>query len=102
MSAKISNLSEIYPLVSNEEKIAEGVLGLIGRFDLKSFAPNQYIMELKIKKSKELLTKSQQPVKEIAYAVGFDNLDYFCTFFKNKTNYSPREYRCFTQGETID
>ena len=36
MSAKISNLSEIYPLVSNEEKIAEGVLGLIGRFDLKS------------------------------------------------------------------
>jgi hypothetical protein len=36
MSAKISNLSEIYPLVSNEEKIAEGVLGLIGRFDLKA------------------------------------------------------------------
>jgi len=35
MSAKISNLSEIYSLASNEEKISDGVLGMIGRFDLK-------------------------------------------------------------------
>jgi hypothetical protein len=35
MSAKISNLSELPPVFSNEEKISEGVLGLIGRFDLK-------------------------------------------------------------------
>ena len=63
------------------------------------FAPNQYIMELKILKAKELLTQTKLPVKEIAYVVGFDNTDYFCTFFKNKTNYSPKEYRCFTQGE---
>jgi AraC-like DNA-binding protein len=66
------------------------------------FAPNQYIMELKIKESKELLTKTQLPVKEIAYAVGFENTDYFCTFFKNKTNYSPGEYRGFTQKMVED
>ena len=37
MSAKISNLSELYPIASNEEKISEGVLAMIGRFDLKAF-----------------------------------------------------------------
>ena len=61
------------------------------------FAPNQYIMELKIKESKALLTQTQLSVKEIAYAVGFDNMDYFCNFFKTKTNYSPGEYRCLIQ-----
>ena len=70
--------------------------------EFTGFAPNQYILELKIKKSKELLTKTQQPIKEIAYAVGFSNLDYFYTFFKNKTNYSPKEYRIFTQGDTVE
>jgi hypothetical protein len=34
MSTKISNLSELHPLVINEEKISGGVLGMIGRFDL--------------------------------------------------------------------
>jgi hypothetical protein len=35
MSAKIGNFSELYPLVSDAEKISVGVLGMIGRFDLK-------------------------------------------------------------------
>ena len=34
MSAKISNLSELSSIVSNEEKISGGVLGMVGRFDL--------------------------------------------------------------------
>lgn len=35
MAAKISNLSELYPNLKNDEKISDGVLGLIGRFNLK-------------------------------------------------------------------
>jgi len=35
MGTKISNLNELYPIVRDEEKISEGVLGMIGRFDLK-------------------------------------------------------------------
>ena len=35
MATKISNLSELYPIVREEEKISEGVLAMIGRFDLK-------------------------------------------------------------------
>jgi len=37
MSSKISNLNELCSLVRDEEKISAGVLGMIGRFDLKRF-----------------------------------------------------------------
>lgn len=62
------------------------------------FAPLQYIQELKIQKSKELLTNTAIPVKEIAYLMGFENQEYFFTAFKKKTSITPVEHRKFTQG----
>ncbi len=62
------------------------------------FAPHQYLLELKIQKSKELLTNTDMPVKEIAYHVGFDNPDHFCTTFKLKVKITPVGYRKFTIG----
>ena len=65
------------------------------------FAPHQYLLELKIRKSKELLTNTDLPVKEIAYEVGFDNPDQFCNSFKNRTGTTPFGYRNFTQGKNL-
>ena len=62
------------------------------------FAPYQYIQEVKIQKSKELLTNTMLPVKEIAYQMGFENQEYFFTAFKKKNKVTPVEYRKFTQG----
>lgn len=63
------------------------------------FAPSQYIQELKIQKSKELLTNTSLPIKEIAFQMGFENQEYFFTAFKKKNKTTPYEYRKFTQGE---
>ena len=63
------------------------------------FAPYQYIQEVKLQKSKELLTNTMLPVKEIAYQLGFENQEYFFTAFKRKNKVTPVEYRKFTQGE---
>lgn len=63
------------------------------------FAPYQYIQEVKIQKSKELLTNTMLPVKEIAFQLGFENQEYFFTAFKKKNKATPIEYRKFTQGE---
>jgi AraC-like DNA-binding protein len=65
-------------------------------------SPAQYIIEIKIQKSKELLTNTSMPSKEIAFEMGFDNPDYFCTIFKKKTGFSPLGYRAFTQGKEIN
>jgi AraC-like DNA-binding protein len=62
-------------------------------------SPAQYIIEIKIQKSKELLTNTSMSSKEISFEMGFDNPDYFCTIFKKKTGFSPLGYRAFTQGK---
>lgn len=64
-------------------------------------APVQYIQEIRIHKSKELLTNSPLMIKEIAFEVGFNNTEYFATLFKKRTGYTPGRYREFTQGYNL-
>ncbi|SFW85184.1 AraC family transcriptional regulator [Chitinophaga sancti] len=63
------------------------------------FSPNQYILDLRIQKSKGMLTNSILSIKEIAYEVGFNNSEYYTTLFRRKTAMTPGEYRRFTQGK---
>lgn len=65
------------------------------------FSPAVYITELKIQKSKEMLTNTDQTSREIAFEMGFESPDYFCTIFKKKTGMTPIQYREFTQGKNI-
>jgi AraC-like DNA-binding protein len=62
------------------------------------FSPAQYQMEIKIQKSKELLTSTIMPVKEIAFDLNFESVSYFVTFFKSRTGMSPVEYRNKVKG----
>ncbi len=63
------------------------------------FSPAQYQMEIKIQKSKELLTSTSMQVKEISYDLNFESTSYFVTFFKSKTGMSPTEYRNKVHGK---
>ena len=65
------------------------------------FAPNQYILELKMQKCKELLTNTHLSIKEIAYESGFDNPEYLSRLFKTKENMTPLAYRRLTQGYEV-
>ncbi|MGQ9864563.1 MAG: helix-turn-helix domain-containing protein [Bacteroidia bacterium] len=49
---------------------------------------NRIIME-----AQRLLHYTQQPVKEIAYALGFKEVSYFVTFFKKQTGITPEKFR---------
>ena len=67
--------------------------------EFTGFAPAQYIQELRIQHSKELLTNTSFSIKEIAYKSGFDNPEYYCTAFKKRSGMTPLKYRNFTQGK---
>lgn len=54
---------------------------------------NDYIAEFKIKKAKQLLQDPTKNITEIAYELGFNNPGYFTTFFKQKTNQTPSDWR---------
>jgi AraC-like DNA-binding protein len=56
-------------------------------------SPTQYQIQLKINKAKDLLITSNQPLKEIAYSLGFEFPDYFYRLFKQKTGITPSEFR---------
>lgn len=62
------------------------------------FAPAQYLLELKINKSKELLTNSALTCQEIAFESGFEYPSHFNIAFKKKTGITPNQYRDLTQG----
>ncbi len=57
------------------------------------YAPLQYIQELRLQQSKELLLSTNLSLTEIADEVGYDNADYFSTAFKKKNRITPTAYR---------
>lgn len=52
-----------------------------------------YIAEYKLQKAKILLKEQEKNIAEIAYELGFSTPSYFTTFFKQKTNQTPTEWR---------
>jgi two-component system, response regulator YesN len=54
---------------------------------------SEYIAEIKINKARELLSKSNMKINEIAGSLGFESSSYFTRFFKKYTDLGPQEYR---------
>ena len=56
-------------------------------------SPNQYHMQRRIEKAKELLANPRVLVKDVAAQLGFSDECYFSTRFKQQTGQSPQAYR---------
>ncbi len=56
-------------------------------------SPKQYILKIRIKRAKELLSNTQYTVKEISNSIGFSDSLYFSRLFKKYENFSPLAYR---------
>jgi AraC-like DNA-binding protein len=55
--------------------------------------PYKYLMEYRLSKAAELLTTTDLPIGVISENVGFHQVSHFGKCFKEKTGYSPRDYR---------
>lgn len=56
-------------------------------------SPKQYLIELKIKKARKLLSSTHNSIKIVANSVGFNDPLAFSKLFKSHTGYSPSDYR---------
>ncbi|WP_020618989.1 AraC family transcriptional regulator [Paenibacillus daejeonensis] len=62
----------------------------------------EYIQNVRIKKSIELLGQSVFSIQEIANRVGYRDLKFFHALFKKKTGYSPARYRARIKSIYVD
>ena len=56
-------------------------------------APHQYLLQLKLSKTKDLLSNTDMSIQEIAMKLNFESADYFSYFFRSKTGINPISYR---------
>ncbi|PZP48054.1 MAG: AraC family transcriptional regulator [Pseudopedobacter saltans] len=91
-------LQEAYGRDVNMTKIAKQLTVSYSKFrkDFKmvtGVSPNQFLIEIRLNKAKELLKATNIPICEIAGQTGFDTLFYFSRLFKKKFNVAPTFYR---------
>lgn len=55
-------------------------------------SPKNYLINIKLQKSKELIQENRHTISEIAYLLGFSSIHYFSRLFKKYYNMSPSEY----------
>ena len=54
-------------------------------------SPVKYRNRLRIERARELLTEADLTVSEVAYASGFENIGYFCRYYRKETGETPAE-----------
>ena len=59
--------------------------------------PRQYILELRIRKAKQLLASSRLSISQVAEHCGFTNPYHFSRAFRQATQRTPSEYRTENQ-----
>ncbi|SIN79426.1 transcriptional regulator, AraC family [Singulisphaera sp. GP187] len=57
------------------------------------YTPHEAIVRLQLRSIKELLTETNLSLATIATKSGFNHLNYMCKLFKQKTGFTPGEYR---------
>lgn len=57
-----------------------------------NISPKNYMIELKLKKSKELIRTNKYTISEIALMLGFSSIHYFSRTFKQHFDITPSEY----------
>jgi AraC-like DNA-binding protein len=60
-------------------------------------SPAQYHLQYRIQRACNLLTGTTVPIATIGESLGFESGRYFSRIFRQKTGYTPRDYRARTQ-----
>ncbi len=60
---------------------------------LKGMTPARYLLSLRMRKAKDLLTQTNTPLSEIALSCGFGSQAYFNYIFSKNTALTPKQYR---------
>lgn len=63
---------------------------------------NDYLLEVRMEKAKEMLKENKYKIYEIAEKVGYENTKYFFRVFKLYTGYTPKDYIQNVLGKKVE
>lgn len=88
------NYSRIYGVEELSENLGVSKSHLIRLFTAAmGKPPGEYLTEIRLSAAKQLLSGSEHSLEIIAGLCGFSGANYFCRVFKQKTGYTPAQYR---------
>ena len=82
------SVAEYAELLHKSPKTLSNIFSKIG-----AKTPLQYIQERRVLEAKRLLQYSDMQVKEIAYEIGYEDIQAFSRFFKKQMGISPSEFK---------
>ena len=56
-------------------------------------SPHQYLSEIRLNHAKILLTTTDEPVTDIAFACGYNSIEHFATAYRQRFKLNPSRYR---------
>ena len=62
-------------------------------------SPSRYVQQVRLEHARELLRDSNLPISEIAVQVGYPDMGYFATLFREQMAQSPTDYRKSVRGK---
>lgn len=81
-------VAEYAELMNKSSKTISNLFSKVG-----SITPLQLIQERKMLEARRLLCYSNQQVQEVAYELGYEDIQTFSRFFKNQEGISPSEFK---------
>jgi two-component system, response regulator YesN len=78
--------------IANEIYLSPNYVGIIFKKEMgESFT--DFLVRVRLEKAKKMLKETPLKVYQIGGMVGYSNISYFCSIFKNSYGMSPSEYR---------
>ena len=81
-------MAEYANLLNKSPKTISNIFSLLG-----TKSPLQYIQDRKMLEARRLLNYSSRQIKEIAYEIGFEDIQAFSRFFKKQEGISPSKFK---------
>ncbi len=89
-----ANFTEKPSLQTVSEKVGYSLSYFKSKFKEETgITPADYLAILRLEYAKEQLVQSDESITEIASDLNFSSASHFCSAFKKRTSYTPKEYR---------
>jgi len=85
---KLHNVSDYAQMLNKAPKTLANLFKKLNNKSPLQFIQNRILLEVK-----RMLSYTSKPISEIGYEVGFNDIQSFSRFFKNKEGISPSEFR---------